>query len=438
MSNPLPQSPETIALVLGWYYLVCAGLNVAACGLAARARSLARAAFWLFISCGFLVLSIYSFSGHPAGLPDPLKALTDSATSPASFALLSFIALTLAYLARRWLVIPSVGWALLNASLVWLGLSLADPQFAAVVGHADNLPIVAMVYLLAIFLWIGAAQAVANDRRKGASLQPVEADYAGKVLVWPDLVYIELIAMVLLTGALFAWSIAVRAPLESPANPAVTPNPSKAPWYFLGIQEMLVYFDASMAGAIIPCLIVLGLAAIPYLDRNPKGSGYYTIAERRGSYLVFLFGFLQLWILLILVGTFMRGPSWNSYGPYELRDPNKPVALANVTLSEYLWVRGLGRPLHEPPADATPLVRFGAIAWREIPGIAILGLYFGALPWVLGRTIFRDLKQRMGRVRYLVMTLLLLMMLMLPVKMILRWTVDLSYIVSVPEWFFNF
>ena len=71
-----------------------------------------------------------------------------------------------------------------------------------------------------------------------------------KVLVWPDLVYIEFISLILFMVFLIVWSILVAAPLEEPANPASTPNPSKAPWYFLGLQEMLVYFDPWLAGIV--------------------------------------------------------------------------------------------------------------------------------------------------------------------------------------------
>ena len=66
------------------------------------------------------------------------------------------------------------------------------------------------------------------------------------------------------------WSILLPAPLEQPANPADSPNPSKAPWYFLGLQEMLVYFDPWLAGVVFPTLIVVGLMAIPYIDTNPQ------------------------------------------------------------------------------------------------------------------------------------------------------------------------
>ena len=210
----------------------------------------------------------------------------------------AFALMAAGYFARRWLVRPGVAFSILNGTVLLFGLSLVDPDFAAVATKPDNVAIVGMVFLLGFFTWLGTAQAVENDRRLAAGNTPEEKEYAEKVLVWPDLVYIELIAMVILSVILIVWSVALRAPLEEPANPVVTPNPSKAPWYFLGLQEMLVFFDASIAGVILPALIILGLMAIPYLDTNKEGSGYYTINQRKFAYLTFQFGFLVLWFVL--------------------------------------------------------------------------------------------------------------------------------------------
>ena len=216
----------------------------------------------------------------------------------------------------------------------------------------------------------------------------------------------------------------------------MTPNPSKAPWYFLGLQEMLVFFDPSIAGVVMPALIILGLMAIPYLDRNPKGSGYYTITQRRFGYVVFQLGFLQLWILLILIGTFFRGPNWSFFGLYEPRDPQKLAAMGNVKLSEAFWAVWLGRAVPQPANGGLP--HLGAVLWREIPGLLLVGAYFVAVPILLGRTVLRSLRRQMGRARYWIMVLLLLMMVALPLKMVLRWTCNLSYVVSMPEYFFSF
>jgi len=397
-----------------------------------------RAGAWLALAVLFAVWGALAWSGRPPELPQSAKLAIDAALGPVTFFFGSLAALTALFLGRRFFVRKWVAWSLLNAALVFLGLSLADRNFAQTVLKAANVPIVAMVFLLGFFTWLGAAQAVENDRRLRHGQAPMEQDYAEKTLVWPDLVYIELICMVALSAGLIVWSLVLRAPLEQPANPVVTPNPSKAPWYFLGLQEMLVFFDPSIAGVILPGLIILGLAAIPYLDFSPKHSGYYSIAPRRRAYVVFMFGFLQLWVLLILVGTFMRGPNWNFFGLYEPRDPHKVPALNNVRLSEYFWVMGLGREMPQAPPDSGAVARLASILWREIAGVALLAVYFVGVPVVLARTSLKRLAGAMGMARYALMILLLLMMLALPLKMLLRWTCNLSYLVSMPEYYFNF
>jgi hypothetical protein len=430
---------ESVATPLGWYYLLACALNVGAARYCLRSGKGRRGVLtWVIVAILFGLLGLGAFLGRPLGMPAPLKTSIDAALSPVTFTFGTLAVLSMLYLGRRFFVRPGVAWSGLCASVLFLGASMTDPEFAAVVTEPDNVPIVAMVYLLGFFTWLGAYQGVNNDERLKRGAGPAESELRETVLVWPDLVYIELIAMLVGSAILIVWSMALRAPLEEPANPVVTPNPSKAPWYFLGLQEMLVFFDASIAGVILPALIILGLMAIPYLDFNRKGNGYYTIAERKFSYLVFHFGFLQLWILLILVGTFMRGPNWNFFGLYEPRDPHKVLALANVKLSEYFWAVGLGTSVPQPPAGSGGIAELGWIFWREIAGITLLAAYFGGLPFVLGRTILKPFRQRMGRGRYAIMVLLLLMMLMLPLKMVLRWSFNLSYIVSIPEYYFNF
>ena len=193
---------------------------------------------------------------------------------------------------------------------------MADENFAAIVMKPDNVPIVGLVYLLAFFTWVATKQAVVNDERIKQGLPVVEKVNDEKVLVWPDLVYTELICMVGVSALLLVWALFLPAPLEEPASSVKTPNPSKAPWYFLGLQEMLVYFDPWYAGVVLPSLVVFGLMAMPYLDFNKKGNGYYSIEERKFSYLVYQFGFFELWITLIILGTFLRGPNWNFFGPF--------------------------------------------------------------------------------------------------------------------------
>ena len=329
-------------------------------------------------------------------------------------------------------------WSVLNFTLLLLGLSMADENFAAIVMKPDNVPIVGLVYLLAFFTWVATKQAVVNDERIKQGLPVVEKVNDEKVLVWPDLVYTELICMVGVSALLLVWALLLPAPLEEPASSVKTPNPSKAPWYFLGLQEMLVYFDPWYAGVVLPSLVVFGLMAMPYLDFNKKGNGYYSIEERKFSYLVYQFGFFELWITLIILGTFLRGPNWNFFGPFEYWTPYKVEVLNNVDLPQMFWVQWLNQPLPRAPQGAGVLSQIGFILLREAPGLVIMGAYLVILPPLMAVTIFRGFYAKMGFVRYMVMSNLMLLMLTLPLKMILRWTVNLKYIISIPEFSLNF
>ncbi len=258
-----------------------------------------------------------------------------------------------------------------------------------------------------------------------------------KVLVWPDLVYTELICMVALTALLVIWGIVLQAPLEEPASAVKTPNPSKAPWYFLGLQEMLVYYDPWMAGVVLPSIILVGLMALPYIDFNKRGNGYYSFNERKFAVLTFMFGFLPLWVGLIILGTFLRGPNWNFFGIYEPWDPHKLEVLNNVNLSEYFWGDWLGRSLPVASAGAGGLTKFGYIILRESPGLVLVAIYLFLLPPLMAVTIFRKFFAHMGFIRFFVLANLFLFMACLPLKMLLRWSFNLKYIVAIPEYFFN-
>ena len=356
---------------------------------------------------------------------DALKNFIDLFADPRLFFLITFSALVLivwkreAFASNRW------GWGLMAFLTVFFGFGLTDENFNLIIAKPDNVPIVALIFLLVFFTWFSMRQAVDNDRRAASGQPPIEKDEEDRVWTWPDLVYTELIAMVVCTVVLIIWSIALEAPIEQPANPANTPNPSKAPWYFLGLQEMLVYFDPWLAGVVLPSLIVVGLMAIPYVDTNPKGNGYYTFTERKAEITIFLFGFVILWSSLIVLGTFLRGPNWNFFGPYEYWDIHKLEALTNVQLSEYIWVRGFGQSLPEN--------------WliRESFGLLLSLTYITVLPVVLARTVLKTYLEKLGPGRFYLSVFLLLMMLSLPIKMLTRWLFNLKYVVFIPEIFFN-
>ena len=372
-------------------------------------------------------------------LPLALRDMLDGVLGPVVFSVALVVGFVVYYRWRRFFARPSVAWAILNLFLLWMGLSLLDPDFKAIVGKADNIPIVGMVILTGFFTWLGTWRAVRNDTRLAAGRPPEEAEGAEHVLVWPDLVYIELICMVAVTVVLIVWSIQVKAPLEAPANVVQTPNPSKAPWYFVGLQELLVYFDPWMAGVALPCLIIFGLLAIPYLDKNEQGNGYYTIAQRKFAYVTFQFGFLLLWLAMILIGTFMRGPNWNFYGLYETWDPHKAQVLNNVNLSDYFWreLRGVRPPAAAP--DAPAMTRAGNVLLRESPGLVLLAIYFFGLPPLLLATSHRvrGLYRQIGGIRFVILAALLLLMALVPIKMICRWTFNLKDIIAIPELLLN-
>ena len=344
---------------------------------------------------------------------------------PHWFLIISVLALAVFLVGYRKLTKPSVAGPLAAlGTLIFIG-SCFDPNFNKIVTKADNVPIVMLLFLLGFFLWLAFRQAAINDEKVERGEPLTEAGSDDKVLVWPDLVYIEFIALVLFTALLLVWAIILPAPLEQPADPNVAPNPAKAPWYFLGLQEMLVYFDPWLAGVVFPGLIVVGLIAIPYIDKNPRGNGYYTFKERPFAISTFMFGFVILWVLLIMFGTFLRGPNWNFFGPYEFWDHNRPAALLNREPRDLFWIETLGQPIPEN------------FLLRELPGIVLLVGYFVLGPLVLHLLFFRKIYRQIGFIRYQVMAFLLLTMLLMPIKMVLRWTLNLHYIVGITEWFFN-
>src|SRR5262249_31254882 len=251
--------------------------------------------------------------------------------------------------------------AALDLFLLGSGWSITDPNFREIITKEDNVPIVLLIFSVGFFTWLAFRKGVLNDARLARGEPPLEKTRDEKVLVWPDLVYTELICMIVWTFILVIWAVLLKAPLEQPATSAKAPNPSKAPWYFLGLQEMLVYYDPWMAGVVLPTMILVGLIAIPYIDFNQKGNGYFTFSQRPFAISTFLFGFVVLWCSLIVLGTFLRGPNWNFFGPFEYWDPHKVLPLNNVNLSDYFWLYLFGVTFEEGQG-------IGGILLRESPG----------------------------------------------------------------------
>lgn len=418
---------------LGVYYGLCAALNVGFAWYYHRQASPRRpdlAIVWYAVA-GVFLLHALAYGVFHAGWVIP-RMITESSDVVLSgnlgatiYTTGSFLAFAVLLYFRRFFVQPQVAWSLLMASLLAGGWSFTDANFRSIVAKEDNVPISMLIYSVGFFTWLALYRAVQNDERIARGEPVLEKLDDEKVLVWPDLVYTELIVMVIATAVLIVWAVLLKAPLEQPATSAKAPNPSKAPWYFLGLQEMLVYFDPWMAGVVLPTMIIVGLVALPYIDFNREGVGYYTFAQRPFAVTTFLFGFLVLWVVLIVLGTFLRGPNWNFFGPFAYWDAHKVDPLNNINVSQIFW-GWLGQPLEGM-----------SILQREAPGIVLVLLYLVALPPLLARTLFRSYFIKMGFFRFITLVTLMQFMAALPIKMVLRWTFNLKYLIAIPEYFFN-
>jgi len=293
-------------------------------------------------------------------------------------------------------------------------------------------PIVLLLILTPFFLWYGLREAVRNDRliaqleadpalakTHHRKHQPYHPAWDKTVHVWPYLLRIEFLAALIVTAFLVIWAIYLDAPLEEPSNPTLTMNPAKAPWYFLGLQEMLVYFDPWIAGVVLPNIIVVGLMAIPYMDTSPLGNGYYTWKQRKFALSGFLFGYLVLWLLLAVIGTFIRGPGWMWFWPGQTWDHHRIVHEVNVNLHELAGI---------PNSDVWQAGIFGAIV--TLGGLAVAG---GAVDFAL-RKFKPELFRKMNLIQYLHLVGFLVMILGVILKMALRLMFSVKYVWVTP-WF---
>ena len=238
-------------------------------------------------------------------------------------------------------------------------------------------------------------------------------------LTWPYFMYTIVLCFLLATAVLWLWSMLMPAPLEPLADPNKTPNPSKAPWYFVGLQELLVYFDPWIAGVVLPGLILAGLMAIPYIDKSPHGIGEYNYKDRKFAVWVFSLGTV-FWFLLILIGYVFRGPSWEWYWPWESWEVHKEshalthswsVVTGLLFLGCYT-VLGLGLPIALPHFMG-PKVAPGSMLKRLCDGL-------------------QAFYERRGPTIYMIEMLLLLAMIGIPIKMILRLCFNVKYILAIP------
>jgi len=147
---------------------------------------------------------------------------------------------------------------------------------------------------------------------KPEAIQKIERQPMDRVNVWPHLMVAEFASLLVITAMLSLFSLAVDAPLRELANFSQTPNPSKAPWYFLGLQELLRYFHPQVAGVTIPTVIIIALFAWPFLDRNPSTNP----DDRKLAIVLFSF-FVISFAILGTLGMFFRGPGFNFVFPWD-------------------------------------------------------------------------------------------------------------------------
>jgi hypothetical protein len=305
-------------------------------------------------------------------------------------------------------------------------------QLWEIISLPDNIPIVALAILVPFYAWYGLRQARRTDRlieeleanpelakTHHRKTHPFRPGWARDLQVWPYLLRIEFLAAIIVTVVLIVWSITLNAPLEEPANPNHTMNPAKAPWYFVGLQEMLVYFDPWFAGVVLPTLIVIGLMVFPYVDANPLGLGYYTIRQRGVALLSFGMGF-AIWLTLIFIGTFVRGPGWMWFWPGQTWDHTRVIYEVNRDLPAVLGVtnRWLG----------------------TIIGIAAIGLFYAAAGWAIHKLVTRSplnrkIYERTSLTQYITFLVFAITILAaLPAKMLLRHLFRIKYVLITP-WF---
>jgi len=163
-----------------------------------------------------------------------------------------------------------------------------------------------------------------------------------EVMVWPSLVVVEAVSAIVFLGILTALSVLVNAPLLERANPNQTPNPSKAPWYFLNLQELLLHMDAGLAGVIIPTLALGGIAAIPYFDRSPLGVGILGTSAKGRKIILFttVFTTVVLSAMLLLDEAIGRGTQFG-IGRYLAQHQGAPAWVGSIVISFLIILGGI-------------------------------------------------------------------------------------------------
>lgn len=245
-----------------------------------------------------------------------------------------------------------------------------------------------------------------------------------KIPSWPYFVWIVFLCMLFFTILIWVLSFLYNAPLEEEAAWAKTPNPAKAPWYFIGLQELLVYFDPWIAGVLLPTQIVIGLVLIPYVDISPTKQGRYSWESRKFAVAYFSFG-LFLWFAFIVVGQWFRGPSWEFYWP-----------IIDYDIGGNSWTRP-GVPLKASTAllENMPIVA----GWTSLIVFFVGGMVAPLFLAQFHKTsrylkMLKDYIEELGLIRYVLIQAHVVLMASVVAKILLRLVFGYKYVITTP-WF---
>jgi hypothetical protein len=256
-----------------------------------------------------------------------------------------------------------------------------------------------------------------------------------KKTVVPNLIYRELVCALFALIIILVFSLAFDAPLEGKANPAITPNPAKAPWFFLPVQELLVYFDPWLAGVGIPFILILALITLPYLDFNREGANRYAFSKRKLAVVIFC-ATLLVWFALLYIAYFFRCEHWQ----FRLRFPFQslpPAQLEKVSPQVYsLFTLSTGAQILPESAKSVITIsaaRHGSFIYALFLLVALL-ILFGA-PYLFVRLFKKELgiASRINFAKAYVLSFYVWIFILVLLKIYFYWATDLKYFL-VTDW----
>jgi hypothetical protein len=263
----------------------------------------------------------------------------------------------------------------------------------------------------------------------------IEEVNSEKKTVVPHLFYRELVCALFALIIIVAFSLAFDAPLEGKVNPAITPNPAKAPWFFLPVQELLVYFDPWLAGVVIPFILVLALITLPYLDFNREGANRYAFSKRKLAILIFC-ATLLVWFGLLYIAYFFRCEHWQ----FRFRFPFQslpPMELEKVSPRVYSLLT-LSTGAQILPESARSVITISAARHGYFIYVlfllAALLILFGA-PYLFVRLFRKELSiaTRINFAKAYVLSFYVWVFILVLLKIYFYWATNLKYFL-VTDW----